>query len=280
MESVRATSQLLFSLLFIFFLLSPISAKTPVADSPAVAPSAPVPPKTKSTPAPTVPPKSTVPESSGPPNIITILQKAGSQFTTFIKLLRSTLVANQINTQLAGRTQGLTVFAPTDSAFSALGSGALNALSSEQQLHLIQYHVLPAVYTLSQFETITNPVHTQAGNSENGQYPLNITSTGSTVNITTGVVNATVTNTVYTDDQFSVYQVDKVLLPLDIFGRKSTPVAPAPAPLKPQKAVEDAEAPAKTTEVPPPPPSGAIGMKHHGFVAVILAMGVLKALLL
>ncbi|KAF3442850.1 hypothetical protein FNV43_RR16768 [Rhamnella rubrinervis] len=257
--------------LLIFFLLSPISAETPaLTPAPSASPKA-----TTTSPAPKAAPKATTtPASSDPPNIITILQKAGGQFTTFIKLLRSTLVANQINTQLSGPTQGLTVFAPTDSAFSALGSGSLNSLSSEQQLHLIQYHVLPAVYSLSQFETITNPVHTQAGNSENGQYPLNITSAGNTVNISSGVVNATVTNTVYTDDQISVYQVDKVLLPLDIFGHKT--VAPAPAPSKPEKAVEDTEAPAKPTEVPPPP-SGSEGLfkKHSTAVmGVVFAMGV------
>lgn len=184
-------------------------------------------------------------------------------------------MANQINNQLTGPTQGLTVFAPTDAAFSALGSGSLNSLSSEQQLHLIQFHVLPAVYSLTQFDTITNPVHTQAGNSENGQYPLNITMAGNTVNISSGVVNATVTNTVYTDEQLSVFQVDKVLLPLDIFGHKTA--VPAPAPSKPEKSVEDTEAPATPTEVPAPPtPSGAEGLLKltSAVIAVVLAMDV------
>lgn len=117
-------------------------------------------------------------------------------------------------------------------------------------------------------------MHTQAGNSENGQYPLNITSAGNTVNISSGVVNATVSNTVYTDDQISVYQVDKVLLPLDIFGHKTA--VPAPAPSKPEKAVEQTEAPETPTEVPPPP-SGAEGLlKKHSTAAmgIVFAMGV------
>ncbi|KAL4326793.1 hypothetical protein AHAS_Ahas13G0035600 [Arachis hypogaea] len=48
--------------------------------------------------------------------------------------------------------------------------------------------------------------------------------------MTTGIVNATVGGTVYTDRQLAVYQVDKVLLPRDFFEAK--PPAPAPAPLK------------------------------------------------
>lgn len=269
MEPVKAI------LLIFFLLISSISAETP-ALTPAPSPKA---TPTPTTPAPKASPKKTpstpATTSLDPPNIITILQKAGGQFTTFIKLLRSTLVANQINNQLTGPTQGLTVFAPTDAAFSALGSGSLNSLSSEQQLHLIQFHVLPAVYSLTQFDTITNPVHTQAGNSENGQYPLNITMAGNAVNISSGVVNATVTNTVYTDEQLSVYEVDKVLLPLDIFGHKAA--VPAPAPSKPAKSVEDTEAPATPTEVPPPPtPSSAEGLFKltSAVIAVVLAMDV------
>lgn len=53
------------------------------------------------------------------------------------------------------------------------------------------------------------------------------------MNITTGIVNTTVSGTVYTDNQLAVYQVDKVLLPWSIFG--PTPPAPAPAPISAKK---------------------------------------------
>lgn len=184
------------------------------------------------------------PGPSGPTNITAILEKAG-QFTTFIRLLKSTQVANQINTQLNNSNQagqGLTVFAPTDNAFSSLKSSTLNSLTDQQKVQLIQFHVLPSFYSISQFQTVSNPLRTQAGDSSNGQFPLNVTTSANQVNITTGVVDATVANTIFTDSQFALYQVDKVLLPLDIFG--STAASPAPAPAnKPEKRVSGSDAP-------------------------------------
>ncbi|KAL0874984.1 hypothetical protein Bca101_024689 [Brassica carinata] len=170
-----------------------------------------------------------VPTPSGPTNITAVLEKAG-QYTMFIRLLKSTQAADQINTQLnSSSSQGLTVFAPTDNAFSSLKSGTLNSLSDQQKVQLVQFHVLPTLLTMPQFQTVSNPLRTQAGDGQNGKFPLNITSSGNQVNITTGVVSATVANSVYSDKQLAVYQVDQVLLPLAMFGSSS---APAPAPEK------------------------------------------------
>ena len=77
-------------------------------------------------------------------------------------------------------------------------------------------------------------MRTQAGDIKSGKFPLNVIASGNQVNITTGVVNATVANTVFSDRRIAVYQVDQVLLPLQIFG--PTP-APAPASSKPEKDV-------------------------------------------
>ncbi|XP_042487072.1 fasciclin-like arabinogalactan protein 12 [Macadamia integrifolia] len=185
----------------------------------------------------------TAPAPSGPTNITAILEKAG-QYNIFIKLLRSTQVENQINTQLNNSNQGLTLFAPPDNAFSNLKAGILNSLSDEQKVELVQFHTLPSYVPLSSFQTVSNPIRTQAGNSNNGQFPLNVTTSGSNVNITTGVVNTTVANTIYTDGQLAVYQVDQVLLPLDFF---TTP-APAPAPTPAKKKKTHAFAPTTTAD--------------------------------
>lgn len=169
------------------------------------------------------------PTPSGPTNITAILEKAG-QFTTFIRLLKSTQASDQINTQLnSSSSNGLTVFAPTNNAFNSLKSGTLNSLSDQQKVQLVQFHVLPTLLTMPQFQTVSNPLRTQAGDGQNGKFPLNITSSGNQVNITTGVVSATVANSLYSDKQLAVYQVDKVLLPLAMFGSSA---APAPAPEK------------------------------------------------
>ncbi|KAF8042495.1 hypothetical protein BT93_A0966 [Corymbia citriodora subsp. variegata] len=172
--------------------------------------------------------------SPSPTNVTAILEKAG-QFTTFIRLLKSSQVGDQLTSQLSNKksNQGFTIFAPTDNAFAGLKSGTLNMLSDQQKTQLVQFHIIPSAISLTQFQTISNPVRTQAGNSDNGQFPLNVTTSGNQVNVTTGVVNARVDNAISSNSKLAIYQVDQVLLPLAIFG---TP-APAPAPETPKKVV-------------------------------------------
>ncbi|XP_027352405.1 fasciclin-like arabinogalactan protein 11 [Abrus precatorius] len=188
------------------------------------------------------------PAPSGPTNITQVLEKAG-QFTTFMKLLKATQVADRINSQLNNSNQGLTIFAPTDNAFSSLKAGTLNSINTQDQLQLLQFHILPNLYTMSQFQTASNPLHTQAGNSDDGEYPLNVTTSGNQVNVTTGVVDTTVSNVIYSDNQLAVYQVDKVLLPMALFGQAPTAApAEAPAPTKPEKNVREADSPTGTSD--------------------------------
>lgn len=171
------------------------------------------------------------PAPTGPANIIKILQKAG-QFTTFLRLLQTTQIADRINTQLKKSNDGFTIFAPSDAAFSSLQTGILNSINDQQKVSLVLFHILPTFLSISQFQTVSNPITTQAGDTGPGQFPLNVTTSGSQVNITTGISNATVGGTVYTDNQLAVYQVDNVLLPLSIFGPPSPAPAPAPKPRK------------------------------------------------
>lgn len=217
-------SNLTFSLSLL--LLSLLQFTTTIAQSPASPPiPPPSPPVTVASP----------PGPSGPPNITKILQKA-SQFTVFLRLLGTTQVGNQINSQLNDSSNGMTVFAPSDSAFSSLQSGTLNSLSDQQKSELVQFHVIPTCLSISQFQTVSNPLRTQAGDSGPFKFPLNVTTSGNQVNITTGIVNTTVGGTVYTDNQIAVYQVDKVLLPWSIFGPQPPAQAPAPATPKKKKA--------------------------------------------
>ncbi|XP_022766149.1 fasciclin-like arabinogalactan protein 11 [Durio zibethinus] len=191
-------------------------------------------------------------------NITSILEKGG-QFTSFIRLLKATQVADQINNQLStpDPNDGLTIFAPSDNAFSGLKPGTLNSLSDQEKLQLVQFHILPTLISTSQFQTVSNPLRTQAGDVKGGKFPLNVTALGNQVNITTGVVNATVANTVFSDRRIAVYQVDQVLLPLQIFG--PTP-APAPAPAKPEKDVPVSTPKASTGDTDS---SGAMRLKFH-----------------
>lgn len=161
---------------------------------------------------------------AGPPNITAILEKPG-QYTTFLRLLSQTQAGTQINNQANTSTEGLTVFAPTDNAFSNLPSGTLNKLSDRQQVQLVQYHVLPKFYTLQSLETVSNPVRTQASDQDGKPFGLNFTGQSNQLNVSTGIVDTQIYNTLRKDPPLAVYQVDKVLLPQEFYETKS----PAPA---------------------------------------------------
>ncbi|PIN14053.1 hypothetical protein CDL12_13323 [Handroanthus impetiginosus] len=207
------------------------------------------------------------PAPPGPTNITQILEKAG-QFTTLIRLLRTTQEADQINTQLNNSNQGLTIFAPPDNAFSSLPSGTLNSLSDQQKVALIQFHIIPNFLSMSQFQTVSNPLRTQAGDSANGAFPLNVTTSGNQVNVSTGVDDATVANTIYTDNQLAVYQVDKVLLPLSLFGSAPAPAPVAPKDMKKKSAAADSPVAGGDSPVDS---SDAVG-RGHGIGGVVLAI--------
>ncbi|XP_047974104.1 fasciclin-like arabinogalactan protein 12 [Salvia hispanica] len=175
------------------------------------------------------------PAPPGPPNVTAILEKDG-HFTVFIKLLQSTKVADNLNAQLNASNQGLTILAPPDTAFSGLKAGMLNSFTEDQQVDLAQFHVLPYYLSQSRFETASNPLNTEAGGSSQ-LLAMNVTAVGNQVNITTGETNATVSSTIYDDNEVAVYRVDKVLLPLRFY----VPLPPPPpSPPPPKKAAPKA----------------------------------------
>ncbi|XP_059626992.1 fasciclin-like arabinogalactan protein 11 [Cornus florida] len=231
--------------------LSP--AKSPAASPPAP-PLAPVP-------APTATPTEAPTASTPSADITKILGKSG-RFTLFLRLLKNTNVGETINSQLSNSNSGLTVFAPTDSAFSTLGLGTLNSLPDKQQIQLVQFHILPNFFSITQLQTVSNPLRTQAGENGPGEFPLNVTTVGSQEKLSTGLMNTTITDTLYTDNKLVVYQVDSVLLPSKIFGsldKKATPVAAANSPTSSSDSDDDAK----------PVASGAVSLTMHGMVVNI-----------
>ncbi|KAJ1264077.1 hypothetical protein BS78_09G234900 [Paspalum vaginatum] len=218
--------------------------------------------------------------AKGPPNVTAILEKGG-QFTTFMRLMKSTQQETQLNSQLNNSFgSGYTVFAPTDNAFNSLKSGTLNKLSQQEQVSLVQYHILPQFYSLGSFQTASNPVRTQASGSD-GPYTLNITANSNNqVNVSTGVVATSVGTALSSAQPLAVYSVDKVLLPNDLFGVKPPASAP-PAPAeKPSKGGSSsvAEAPAGASETAP---SGAAagGARVAGWSVAALLLGAAASLL-
>ncbi|KAH9608964.1 hypothetical protein KSS87_020917 [Heliosperma pusillum] len=178
------------------------------------------------------------PAPAGPVNLTGILAKGG-QFGTFIRLLTSTQVAEQVNSQVNHSTQGMTVFAPTDNAFQNLKPGLINGLTTQEQVELILFHVLPQFYTFDTFQTASNPVRTQATGNDGKQFSLTVTYLGvNSVNVSTGMVTTQVNNAISDKFPLAVFQVDKVLLPKELFGAKPPKSSLAKAP-PPAKAVSD-----------------------------------------
>ncbi|KAF8396587.1 hypothetical protein HHK36_018211 [Tetracentron sinense] len=208
------------------------------------------------------------PKPKGPANVTAILEKVG-HFNTLIRLMENTQMGDRINTELATADGGLTLFAPTDSAFASLKAGTLNSLTDLQKSQLVQFHVLTAYNSLPQFQTVSNPVPTQAGDTGKGHFPLSITMGGNQVNISTGLTNATITSSIYTDGQLAVYEVDKVLLPLEIFN--PLPPAPAAAPKKPPSPALAPTPAAPIANITSVDASSAMGLIRHAAVSIGVA---------
>ncbi|KAF5184038.1 Fasciclin-like arabinogalactan protein [Thalictrum thalictroides] len=211
------------------------------------------------------------PAPKGPANLTGILDKAG-QFTTLIRLLTSTQISNQIKNQLNSSDQGLTVLAPTDNAFNNLKAGTLNDLNTQEQVELILYHVLPKFYSVADLLSVSNPVRTQATGQDGGQFGLNFTSSANQVNVSSGIVTTQLNNALSKDFPLAVYQVDKVLLPLDIFGPKppkSSPSPSSPGDDKPKKAPAATSGPSASKDTDA---SGSIAM-NVGLSGMLVLIG-------
>jgi len=211
---------------------------------------------------------------SGPLNVTAILEKGG-QYTTFIRLMKETQQDTQLNSQLNssfGNNGGdYTVFAPTDNAFNNLKPGTLNSLTQQQQVSLVQGHILPSFYSMDSFQTASNPVRTQASGRD-GPYTLNITSdTNNQVNVSSGVVDVRINNALYSAKPLAVYSVDKVLLPMELFGAKAPAAAPTASEGKPKKGgSSDASSPAGSEDSDTGAASArAVGWSVAGLAAVL-----------
>ena len=208
---------------------------------------------------------------SGPPNVTAILEKGG-QYTTFIRLMKATQQDTQLNSQLNNSFgSGYTVFAPTDNAFNNLKPGTLNSLTQQQQVSLVQGHILPSFYSMDSFQTASNPVRTQASGRD-GPYTLNITSdTNNQVNVSSGVVDVRINNALYNAKPLAVYSVDKVLLPMELFGAKAPAAAPTASEGKPKKGgSSDASSPAGSEDSDTGAASArAVGWSVAGLAAVL-----------
>lgn len=179
-----------------------------------------------------------IPPTSGtsPPAGINLTQILinGHNFNVALSLLVASGVITELENDDHGA--GITVFVPTDSAFSDLPENEnLQSLPADKKAIVLKFHVLNSYYTLGSLESITNPVNPTLATEKMGagSYTLNISRVnGSIVTINSGLVLAVVTQTAFDQNPVSVFGVSKVLLPKELFPKPgqavSTPATTTP----------------------------------------------------
>ncbi|KAK9085412.1 hypothetical protein Sjap_025823 [Stephania japonica] len=141
------------------------------------------------------------------PNLAKILNESGH--TKFMSLLCSTGTGCYIERQL-NHTGGITLFSPTDDAFFDLN------LSREQLVRLAKYHFVPEYLTMAMLDINGGFVGTMATDYIGKPYHLDFYSFGERLHAVTGIVDTQV-SIMYQEFPLAIYQVDKLLLPPEIF---------------------------------------------------------------
>ncbi|KAL6620363.1 hypothetical protein ACP70R_035502 [Stipagrostis hirtigluma subsp. patula] len=204
-------------------------------------------------------------------NITRVLADARA-FNVAASMLEASGVAGEFEADERGA--GITVFAPTDDAFAGLPAGdRLQSLPADRKAVVLRFHVLHSYYPLGSLESIVNPVQPTLATefSNAGRFTLNITRANGSVAIDTGVVQATITRTVFDQNPVAVFAVSKVLLPKEMFtrtdgGDSSSIIAAAASSSSPPPLAAPPEAPdsARTppTKLSSPPALRSGGQDH------------------
>ncbi|XP_027338473.1 fasciclin-like arabinogalactan protein 4 [Abrus precatorius] len=172
------------------------------------------------------------------PNLVLNITKAlidGHNFNVAASMLSASGVVQEFEADEGGA--GITLFVPVDDAFADLPpSVALQSLPADKKAVVLKFHVLHSYYPLGSLESVVNPLQptlaTEAMGA--GSFTLNISRVNGSVAINTGIVQASVTQTVFDQNPVAIFGVSKVLLPREIFGRNpivsAKPLDGAPPP--------------------------------------------------
>ncbi|KAG7019196.1 Fasciclin-like arabinogalactan protein 4, partial [Cucurbita argyrosperma subsp. argyrosperma] len=143
----------------------------------------------------------------------------GHNFNVAASMLSASGVVEEFEADEGGA--GITLFVPTDTAFSDLpGTVSLQSLSADKKAVVLKFHVLHSYYPLGSLESIVNPVQPTLATEDMGagSFTLNISRVNGSVGINTGIVQASVTQTVIDQNPVAIFGVSEVLLPREIFG--------------------------------------------------------------
>ncbi|MCD7456692.1 hypothetical protein HAX54_032748 [Datura stramonium] len=149
----------------------------------------------------------------------------GHNFNVAASMLTASGVEEEFEEDEGGA--GITLFVPTDQAFSDLSSSMIfQSLPAEKKADVLRFHVLHSYYPLGSLQSIVNPVQPTLATEQNGagSFTLNISRVNGEVSIDTGIVQALVTRTVFDQNPVVIFGVSSVLLPKEFFGKNSIEV--------------------------------------------------------
>lgn len=160
-------------------------------------------------------------ETRPPPGLnITRALIDGHNFNVAASMLAASGVVSEFEADEGGA--GITLFVPSDAAFGDLPSSVkLQSLPADKKAVVLRFHVLHSYYPLGSLESIVNPVYPTLATEQNGagSFTVNISRVNDSVAIDTGIVMASVTQTVFDQNPVAIFGVSKVLLPREFFGR-------------------------------------------------------------
>ena len=153
----------------------------------------------------------------------------GHNFNVVASMLSASGVVEEFEADEGGA--GITLFVATDDAFADLpGNVKLQSLPADKKSVFLKFHVLHSYYPLGSLESIVNPVQPTLATEDNGagSFTLNISRVNGSVAIDTGIVQASITQTVFDQNPVAIFGVSKVLLPREIFGKDPAGVIAKP----------------------------------------------------
>lgn len=200
----------------------------------------------------------------------------GHDFNVAAAMLAAAGVVSEFEADEGGA--GITMFVPTDEAFADLPpSVQFQSLPADKKAVVLKFHVLHSYYPLGSLESIVNPVQPTLATEQNGagSFTLNISRVNGSVGINTGIIQASVTQTVFDQNPVSIFGISKVLLPREFFGRNpielNKPAAGAPPPdiaLSPDSSGQPSHLSAAAPGV-----GGAVAEASVGILRIFLGVG-------
>ncbi|KAF9599303.1 hypothetical protein IFM89_036601 [Coptis chinensis] len=152
-------------------------------------------------------------------NITRVLMDA-KNFNVAASMLTASGVTDDFERSEAGA--GITMFVPTDSAFGDLPTTErFQSLPADRKKVVLKFHVLHSYYPLGSLESIVNPVQPTLATEVMGagRFTLNISRVNGSLAIDTGIVQASITQTVFDQNPVAIFAVSRVLLPREYFGK-------------------------------------------------------------